>query len=461
MKQNECFRKGNLLEITIEKIVAGGEGLGYSDQTAVFVPMSVPGDYLQIQIISVKKNYVRGLIRKILIPSGERAKDSDKISFEDYQGCDFAMMLYPAQLKYKKNIIEEVLKKIGKISGIWVDDVVPSPEIYHYRNKIIEPFRLQDDRIISGFFRRRSHDVFEVSENMLNSKLGNRIIRKLKRLLNAEKISVYNEIAHSGLLRNIMIRTNSFGEAMVVLILNSNQREKSLENILLRLKDSMQEIRSVYLSCNPERTNVALGKHNILLWGTKTIREQIQDLRFHISPLSFFQINLPQAAHLYERAIGLFSNIRGRTIIDAFSGTGTIAMLLAKHAKKVYAIESIKAAVEDGIKTANENQIHNIEFIVGKVENTIAQLLGRGERIDGIIVDPPRKGIEKNVLLAFKKHKISEIIYISCDPATFARDLGILISLGFQTDQIMPFDMFPNTSHVECVTKLSLTSEHT
>ncbi|MDR1835880.1 MAG: TRAM domain-containing protein, partial [Fusobacteriaceae bacterium] len=302
MKADEALRKGEIRDIRIEKIVVGGEGLGYCDGVAVFVPMSVPGDLLQIRIISAKKNYARGLITQILTPGPERVPDTGKISFEDWQGCNFAMLRYDAQLKYKKEIVAEVLRKIGKMEEIPVEEVAPSPEIYHYRNKIIEPFSRRKGEIITGFYARHSHEVFEVRENMLNSRLGNKIIRELKRLLNENRLPVYDENFHSGLLRHVMVRTNSAGEAMVLLVLNAARRDLESERILLALKELIPEIRSLYVSLNPERTNVALGKENRLLWGKETLREEIEGISFHISPLSFFQINFGQAKNLYKKA---------------------------------------------------------------------------------------------------------------------------------------------------------------
>ena len=186
------LKKDQIIELKIDKIVNGGEGLGYYNDFAVFVPMSVPNDIVKIKIISVKKTYARGLIEEIISPGEERVEDITKISFEDFQGCDFGMLKYEAQLKYKKAMVEDVMKKIGKLDVV-VKDVIGSEDPYHYRNKIIEPFSKYKNEIITGFFKRKSHDVFQVEENILNSKLGNEIIRELKKILNREKVSVYNE----------------------------------------------------------------------------------------------------------------------------------------------------------------------------------------------------------------------------------------------------------------------------
>ena len=445
------LKKDQVIEIKIDKIVNGGEGLGYYNDFAVFVPMSVPDDVVKVKIISVKKTYARGLIEEILEAGKERVEDLSKISFEDFQGCDFGMLKYEAQLKYKKLMVKDVMKKIGKLDNILVKDVIGSEDPYHYRNKIIEPFSKYKGEIITGFFKRKSHDVFQVEENILNSRLGNEIIRELKKILNREKVSVYDEKEHKGVLRHIMVRTNSKNEAMVVLIINSTKVEKRYKDILMELKNRVPEIKSIYISLNSKRTNFALGEKNIFIWGEKSIKEEIDGIHFNISPKSFFQINLPQTKKLYSTAVNYFADIENKYIVDAYSGTGTIAMILSKKAEKVYAIELVESATLDGIKTASENGIENIEFINGAVEDKMLELINIGKKVDAIIFDPPRKGIEEKSLIKTAESGIKEIVYISCNPSTFARDAEILTRLGYKIDEVQPVDMFPGTAHTEVV----------
>lgn len=442
------LKKGNIIEISIEKIVFGGEGLGYYNGIPIFVPMSVPGDVLSAKIISVKKTYARALIEKILISSKDRVANN-KISFEDFFGCDFAMLNYDAQLKYKIEMVNEVMQKIGGISSLKTE-IIGAENIFNYRNKIIEPFAFKNNKIISGFYSRKSHDIFEVEENILNSKLGNFIIKKLKEILNSKKVSVYDENTGKGLIRNIMIRTNSLNEAMVVLIINSKKVSSKISEILKKLKEEIKEIKSVYVSLNSKKTNVLIGNENILICGEKNIKENIFGINFNISPDSFFQINLEQTKKLYNLALSYFDNIKNKNIIDCYSGTGTIAMLVAKYAKKVHAIEVVKSAVSDAKKTADENNIENINFINGKVEDKILELV-KNEKIDAVIFDPPRKGLEKNIIEIIDKANIKEIVYISCNPSTLARDIKLFLEKGYILEKIKSVDMFPQTSHIETV----------
>ncbi|MCQ8212585.1 23S rRNA (uracil(1939)-C(5))-methyltransferase RlmD [Cetobacterium somerae] len=448
------LEKGQIIEIKIDKIVYGGEGLGYyNNEFAMFVPMSVPGDLLKVEIISLKKSYGRALIKEILSPGEERIKDLNYITFEDFQGCDFGMLDYSAQLKYKKEMVEDVVRRIGKNTEVLIEDTLESPIEKNYRNKVIEPFSLKGKEIITGFFKRKSHDVFQVEDNMLNSVLGNRIIEELKNILNRKNIKVYDEKKHIGLLRHVMVRTNSFNEAMLVLIINDKSISENIKEILKEVMDKVKEIKSVYVSLNDRKTNVAIGNKNILIYGEKTIKEDISGIHFNISPTSFFQINVEQTKRLYELAISMFENIENKKVVDAYAGTGTIGMILSKKAKKVYSIEIVESAVKDGIQTAKENEIKNVEFICGDVNKELGKLI-KLEAVDSIILDPPRKGIDEESLLNISKVGIKEIVYISCNPSTFARDIEILEKEGYKLVRVKPVDMFPQTSHIEVVGRL-------
>lgn len=450
---------GDKIIIDIEKIVYGGEGLGFVNDFAVFVPMTVPGDCVEAEIISKKKTYARGLITKLIKAGAERIEDIQKISFEDFHGCDFGMLNYDSQLKYKTELVKDVMEKIGGVKDVPVENIIGADEEdrQNYRNKVIEPFAVdKNGKIITGMFKRKSHEVFEVKENMLSSNLANKIINNVKKMLDMTKISVYDENKHKGLLRHIMVRTNLKNEAMLVLIINSKKVPKEIEQFLKNAYENMKEIKSVYVSLNSDITNVALGKINIHLFGDKYLRESINDINFNISPDSFFQININQTRKLYNIGISFFDNIKDKYIADAFSGTGTIGMILSKNAEKVYSIEIVKSAVKDGIKTAEENGIKNMEFITGDVNKELLNLIEAGKKVDAVIFDPPRKGIEGNSLIKLAGHNIEEIVYISCNPSTFARDSKILIEHGYKLEKIQPVDMFPQTSHIEVIGKFRL-----
>ena len=459
------YEVGQKLEIEIEKIVFGGEGLGRIDGFTVFVPMSMPGDKLEIDIISVKKSYARGLITRIIEPSKDRIEDLSKVSFEDFDGCDFGMLKYEKQLEYKDKMLEEVLTKISGIDleNVQVGKIIGSDEKVNYRNKTAEPFFKKDGIIQTGFYSRKSHNVFLAKESLLKSEIAKIIIDKFLQKVNnfsgtKKEFKVFNEINNTGFLKQIMVRNNEKNEVMIIVIVNKNSQYNQLSKVLEEMYDENECIKSVYISVKTEQNNVILGK-NIHLFGSQYLEEEMEGLKFKIYPNSFFQINKKQALKLYDTAIEFLNEeknnknngkIYEKTVIDAFSGTGTIAMMLSKNIKKVIGIESVESSTLAAKLTSHENSIQNVEFVNGKVEKELPKILKR-ENIGAIVFDPPRRGIEEIALKSVIKNKIEKIVYISCNPATFARDVKILTENGYVLKKIMPVDMFPQTGHIEVV----------
>ena len=459
------YEVGQKLEIEIEKIVFGGEGLGRVDGFTVFVPMSVPGDKLEIDIISVKKSYARGLITRIIEPSKDRIEDLSKVSFEDFDGCDFGMLKYEKQLEYKDKMLEEVLTKISgtDLENVQVGKIIGSDEKVNYRNKTAEPFFKKDGIIQTGFYSRKSHNVFLAKESLLKSEIAKIIIDKFLQKVNSfsgtkKEFKVFNEINNTGFLKQIMVRNNEKNEVMIIVIVNKNSQYNQLSKILEEMYDENECIKSVYISVKTEQNNVILGK-NVHLFGSQYLEEEMEGLKFKIYPNSFFQINKKQALKLYDTAIEFLNEeknnknngkIYEKTVIDAFSGTGTIAMMLSKNIKKVIGIESVESSTLAAKLTSYENSIQNVEFVNGKVEKELPKILKR-ENIRAIVFDPPRRGIEEIALKSVIKNKIEKIVYISCNPATFARDVKILTENGYVLKKITPVDMFPQTAHIEVV----------
>lgn len=459
------YEVGQKLEIEIEKIVFGGEGLGRVDGFTVFVPMSVPGDKLEIDIISVKKSYARGLITRIIEPSKDRIEDLSKVSFEDFDGCDFGMLKYEKQLEYKDKMLEEVLTKISGIDleNVQVGKIIGSDEKVNYRNKTAEPFFKKDGIIQTGFYSRKSHNVFLAKESLLKSEIAKMIIDKFLQKVNSfsgtkKEFKVFNEINNTGFLKQIMVRNNEKNEVMIIVIVNKNSQYNQLSKVLEEMYDENECMKSVYISVKTEQNNVILGK-NIHLFGSQYLEEEMEGLKFKIYPNSFFQINKKQALKLYDTAIEFLNEeknnknngkIYEKTVIDAFSGTGTIAMMLSKNIKKVIGIESVESSTLAAKLTSYENSIQNVEFVNGKVEKELPKILKR-ENIGAIVFDPPRRGVEEIALKSVIKNKIEKIVYISCNPATFARDVKILTENGYVLKKITPVDMFPQTAHIEVV----------
>ena len=457
------YEVGQKLEIEIEKIVFGGEGLGRIDGFAVFVPMSVPGDKVEIEIISVKKSYARGLITRIIEPSKDRIEDLSKISFEDFDGCDFGMLKYEKQLEYKDKMLEEVLTKIAEIDlkKVKISKIIGSDEKINYRNKTAEPFFKKDGIIHTGFYSRKSHNVFSAKESLLKSEIAKIIIDKFLQKVNSfagtkKEFKVFNEVNNTGFLKQIMVRNNEKNEVMIVIVVNKNSQYNQLSKVLEEMYDENDCIKSIYISVKTEQNNVILGK-NVHLFGSQYLEEEMEGLKFKIYPNSFFQINKKQALKLYDVAINFLNEenkntdkIYEKIVIDAFSGTGTIAMMLSKNIKKVIGIESMESSTLAAKLTSYENSIQNVEFVNGKVEKELPKILKR-EDVGAIVFDPPRRGIEESALKSVVQNKIEKIVYISCNPATFARDVKILVENGYVLKKVTPVDMFPQNGHIEVV----------
>ncbi|WP_073507737.1 23S rRNA (uracil(1939)-C(5))-methyltransferase RlmD [Streptobacillus notomytis] len=444
----------DIVDVKIEKLVFGGEGIAKYEDLVIFVPMSVPGDELKVKIISIKKTYARGLIYEIVKPSVDRIS-LDKITFEDYSGCDFAMMNYDAQIKCKSMILKDVMQRIAKEDikeDIYVEK---SDDIFNYRNKVAEPFIKINGEIKTGFFKKKSHEIFVSNEVNLRSNIATKILEKLLYKLNEYKgikkeYKVFNDVTNTGFLKTCVIRNNDMGEVMLVLVVNGKSSISRLKNTLMELYNENSEIKSIYISIKNKIDNVIFGEEFIKIAGSSYIVENLFGINFKIYPNSFFQINKKQTEKLYLKALELLGEYDNKNIIDAFSGTGTIAMIMSQKASKVIGLEVVQESVSAAIKTRNENNINNVEFIVGKVEETISKVLEKNN-IDYIVFDPARKGIDSFVLKRVSESNINKLIYISCNPTTLARDIAILKEYGYKLKFIKGFDMFPQTHHVECI----------
>lgn len=446
------MKVNDILNVKIEKLVFGGEGISKHGEMVIFVPMSVPGDELSIKIISVKKTYARGLIQNILKPSKDRIS-TEKITFEDYSGCDFAMINYDSQIKYKSQILKDVMKRIAKLD---IDEEIyieKSSDIFNYRNKVAEPFVKINGEIKTGFFKKKTHEIFTSDKVNLRSKVSTNILEKLLKKLNNYKgtkheFKVFNDVTNTGFLKTCVIRNNEAGDVMLAIVVNTRSKFKFLKKTLLEFYEENKEIKSIYISVKNKIDNVIFGEDNINIAGKPYLFENIFGINFKIYPNSFFQINKKQTIKLYQEALNFLGDYNNKNVIDAFSGTGTIAMIMAQKAKKVIGLELVPESVKSGITTSKENKINNVEFIVGKVEDTISKVLEKN-KIDYIVFDPPRKGIEKMVLDKVNENNIKRVVYISCDPTTLARDIAILKEYNYNLKFIKGFDMFPQTHHIE------------
>lgn len=448
------FKVNEIYTVDIIDMGDSGEGIGKVDGFTFFVGGGVVGDRLKVKIKTLKKSYAMAKMVEILEPSEHRQK-SDCPHFPECGGCQLRHVSYDAQLLMKHNKVESTLERIGGFKDVEVEPVMGMETPYHYRNKCQFPAGKKDGRNIIGFYKRKTHDVQELNACHLQSDLADEIVTSVKDWLNTYPIEIYDEKNHKGLFRHLMLReSDATGEMMVVVVINGKKLPYK-DELLKLLTENHPKIVTVVVNQNTKRGNRVLGFDNEILYGEGKISDMIEHLKFEISPLSFFQINNEQTKKLYGKALE-YADLKGEEIVyDIYSGIGTISLFLAQKAKHVYGVESIESAVKDAEQNAIRNGVENTTFITAKAEEEVPKMLDRGIVGDVVVVDPPRKGCEVEVLDTILKMAPKRIVYVSCKASTLARDLKYLCENGpYELDAVQPVDMFPWTSHVETVVKL-------
>ncbi len=446
-----------LLTIKIHGLGSSGEGVGKIDGLAVFVEGALPGEEVLAEVEVRKKNYAVARLVEVVKPSAERVEPFCPL-YEHCGGCQLQHMSYAAQLKWKRQQVVDAVERIGKLEGVEVFNTLGMENPLRYRNKMQFPVGTGDKglgtrKLIIGCYARGSHKIIDAPACPIQNLGNDKILAAVRTVAEKFRLQPYDEDTHKGFLRHVMGRVGSNGELMIVLVTaaKSFPNEKNFVRALLK---ELPNVTSIQQNVQTFRNNVILGRDTRVLYGKPTIHDAIGGLSFNISARSFFQVNTAQAEVLYKTALD-FANLRGNeTIIDAYCGTGTISLFMARRARKVIGVEVVSSAVGDAIRNARENHIHNAEFIVGDAVKVLPRLRDAGTYAEVVVVDPPRAGCDKKVLETFAAMEPEKIIYVSCNPATLARDLKILEGLGYRTKKIQPVDMFPFTSHIEAVAQV-------
>ncbi|WP_058486449.1 23S rRNA (uracil(1939)-C(5))-methyltransferase RlmD [Defluviitalea phaphyphila] len=448
------IKKNMHFEMTIDDIGVKGEGIGKIDNFTVFVEGALPKDKIEVRIIKVKKNYGFGKLIRIIEASPMRITPKCPYA-KRCGGCQIQHLDYKAQLEFKTKKVKDNIERIGKLNDVIVYPTLGMKEPFYYRNKAQFPVGIKDGKVQIGFYAPRSHDIIDISKCYIQDPINNKIINIIRNYIEKYKIPVYDEKKHKGLIRHILTRVGfTTKEIMVCIVINGENlphKDKLISKLI-----KISGMTSIVLNHNTKKTNVILGEKITTLWGKNYITDYIGEIKFEISPLSFFQVNPIQTKVLYEKALEYARLIGEEIVWDAYCGIGTISLFLAKKAKKVYGVEIVNEAIEDARKNAKINNIDNVEFFVGKSEEIIPEMYEKqGIKADVIVVDPPRKGCDEILLNTMAKMEPRRIVYVSCDPGTLARDLKILNEKGYKVEKVQPVDMFPNTTHVECVTLMS------
>ena len=449
------MKKDDLIEVTIEDLSEEGTGIGKFEGMTFFIKDAVIGDRVRAKIMKMKKNYGFARLMEVLTPSPDRVEPLCPVA-RQCGGCQIQAMSYEAQLAFKTRKVESNLKRIGKFEEIPIESIIGMEDPFHYRNKAQFPFgKNRDGKIITGFYAGRTHSIIENTSCHLGKEVNEEILEKILAWMNAFHVEPYNEATGKGLMRHSLIRCGfRTGEIMVCLVING--RKIPGEEALVDSLKIIPGMTSISLNVNKEKTNVILGREVINLWGRPYIEDYIGEVKYQISPLSFFQVNPVQTERLYGKALEYAGLTGEETVWDLYCGIGTISLFLARKARKVYGVEIIPDAIEDARRNASLNGFTNTEFYVGKAEEVLPEKYEKeGVHADVIVVDPPRKGCDETLLSTMVKMQPERIVYVSCDSATLARDLRYLCDNGYELKRVCPADMFPQTVHVETVVLLS------
>lgn len=448
-------QKNDRITVHVEDLTHDGAGVAKVDGYPLFIVGALPGETAEIHVVKTTKSYGFGKLIEIIKPSEHRVAPPCHV-FDECGGCQVQHLSYEGQLKWKQQLVKNAIERIARLPHVTVHPVKGMDNPWRYRNKSQIPFALQDGKVVGGFYKTRSHEIVDTDTCIIQSEQADDLLREMKKQLGRIGITPYNEKTHQGMLRHIVIRKAlATSEVMVVIVTKKKkfpQREEAIEAIKLILP----EVTSIVQNINAEKTNVIFGEETFTLFGKDAIEDTIGDVRFEISARSFYQVNPEQTEVLYKQALEYAQLTGTETVIDAYCGIGTISLFLAKEAKQVLGVDVVPQAIEDAKRNAEINKFKNTYFEEGLAEVVIPKWYKDGITADVLVVDPPRKGCDEALLLTILEQKPKRVVYVSCNPATLARDLRILEDGGYATQEVQPVDMFPQTTHCEAVAWLEL-----
>lgn len=437
---------GKCIDISSE-----GKGVIKNGKDIIFCDGLFPNEEADIELCYQRAGVYFGKVKKLYTLSKDRIQPKCKICTA-CGGCQYQQINYSTQLKFKTQRVKNALTRIGKLD-VNVLPCLGMKEPYHYRNKIQVPFcKDKKGHVVYGFYRENSHEIIPIKECAIENQKAASILWDIKELIKSFNISTYNEDNGKGILRYVLIRTSLHYDELMVVLVTSCLNFPNQRNFIDTLIKKHPEITTIVENVNSRHTNVILGNKEKVLYGKGYIKDSILGLTFEISASSFYQVNPVQVEVLYQTVLDLLDINQSQTVLDAYSGVGTIGLIAAKKAKKVISVEIVKDAYKNGIENAKRNNVNNIEFHCGDAGEFINSYEGD---LDIVIMDPPRKGSDEKFLSTLLNKKPKQIIYVSCDPETLARDL-LYLSKEYQVTYVQPVDMFPMTAHVETVVQLTL-----
>lgn len=444
--------KNDQLTADIIDLTYQGMGVAKVDGFPLFVANALPGEQVVLTVTKVLKNYGFARIKTIVKPSPDRVELKDKLALTTGI-APMANLSYPAQLAWKQRQVRELFKKaqlrVAVAPTLGMDDPT------HYRNKAQVPAQMVNGRLETGFYRRGSHKLIPTDSFYIQDENVDEAIRVTRDVLQEFGLSAYDEETGKGLVRHVMARYGKATGQLMVVLVTAKERLPEKDGIIAALRERLPKMVSFVQNVNAKKTNVIMGDENHLLWGQAEIEDQLLGKAYLIGPNSFYQVNPVTTAKLYSLARDMADLKPTDTVIDAYCGIGTIALTVADRVKKVLGVEVVEPAIEDARKNAKLNGIWNADFVVADAPEQMHQWASEGKTADVVFVDPPRKGLTKDFIEAVGVMKPDRLVYVSCNPATLARDVKDLIEQGYEVDgRVQPVDQFPQTMHVEAVVKL-------
>ncbi|MHC5267908.1 23S rRNA (uracil(1939)-C(5))-methyltransferase RlmD [Enterococcus sp. LJL98] len=447
------LKKNQILEVAIIDLSHEGLGVAKVDHYPLFIENALPGETAKVKVMKVGKRFGYARIVEILQESPDRQATTNADLLRTGI-APLSHLAYDKQLLFKQEQVTKVMTKIAKMPEVEVLPTIGMENPLAYRNKAQIPVRKKEGKLVTGFYRKNSHDMIPIEDFYIQEKAIDEAIIKVREILARFNITAYNEEFNEGFLRHIIIRRGHYSHEMMVVLVTRRAKFFKGEEIAAIIKEEIPEVVSVIQNINEEKTNVILGAREKVLFGKSYIEDQLLGNTYRISAKSFYQVNTVQAEALYKKAFELADLQPTDVVIDAYAGIGTIGLSIANQVRHVYGMEIIEEAVEDAQKNAEINHIENATYLVGNAEKTMKQWEKAEIEADVVFVDPPRKGLEAPFIEAVCEMKPKKVVYISCNPATMARDLVLFAEQGYAAKVVQPVDLFPQTHHVESVTLL-------
>ncbi|EOS8035779.1 23S rRNA (uracil(1939)-C(5))-methyltransferase RlmD [Enterococcus hirae] len=454
MKEKLSVKKNERYTLDIIDLSYEGMGVAKIDGYPLFIENALPGERVEVLVVKVGNKFGYGKVEKWLTESPDRQPLKDNRLLRTGI-APLAHLNYEQQLLFKQKQVENVMSKIAKMPEVDILPTIPMENPVGYRNKAQIPVRRMDGRLATGFYKKNSHELVEIEDYYIQDPAIDEAIKRVRDILQRFQVRGYNEAKNEGQIRHIIIRRGHYSHEMMVVLVTRKEKFFKGKEIASIIHEELPEVVSVIQNINEEKTNVILGDKEKVLYGRSYIEDQLLGKTYRISSKSFYQVNTEQTEKLYQTAIEFAALQKEDTVIDAYSGIGTIGLSLADKVKEVYGMELVPEAIEDAQFNALTNKIENAHYEVGKAETVMKKWQDKGVKPSVIVVDPPRRGLDARFIASAIDMAPAKLVYISCNPATFARDAKLFAESGYEVKKVQPVDLFPQTHHVELVALLA------